>query len=381
MTTANVLVIDDDYLVRQAACRVLVSAGYNVEQCASGEAALELAGAREFDAAICDFRLPGIDGVTVLQRLREVQNACVRILMTGMLDVPTAVNAVNTAAITHALQKPMSPKELVAAVGEALSSRDEMRDSRASAEREVERREREELSAAIAGEHIKLALQPIVRADGSGDYGYEGLLRSSHPVFNGPGTVLPAVETHDLVGVLADRVASCGKAWLERLPQSAHLFLNLHPRELAHPGRLSERMASLAPWAERVVLEITERSTLEDVPGWERAIAGMVERGFSIAVDDLGSGYSSLAVMADLQPRYIKIDMSIVRDVHTRPHKQRLVDLLCKFAEATGATVVGEGVETREEADALRDAGVHLLQGYFFGRPSLEGPSGITAAA
>ena len=81
---------------------------------------------------------------------------------------------------------------------------------------------------------------------------------------------------------------------------------------------------------------------------------------------------SSLSVLAELQPSYIKVDMSIVRGVDHEPQKRRLVELLCRFAEATDALLVAEGVETDEEAETLRAIGAHLLQGYLFGRPSLQ---------
>ena len=86
----------------------------------------------------------------------------------------------------------------------------------------------------------------------------------------------------------------------------------------------------------------------------------------------MGSGYSALSMLAELQPDYLKIDMSIVRNVDTDTHKRRLVDLLCSFAEATDAKVVAEGVETKSEAIALRESGVHLLQGFLYGMPNVE---------
>jgi EAL domain-containing protein (putative c-di-GMP-specific phosphodiesterase class I) len=79
-----------------------------------------------------------------------------------------------------------------------------------------------------------------------------------------------------------------------------------------------------------------------------------------------------LAVLAELQPSFIKVDMSIVRGVDTDPRKQRLINLLCRFSEATQASFVAEGVETEAEAQTLRDCGAHLLQGYIFGKPNFE---------
>jgi EAL domain-containing protein (putative c-di-GMP-specific phosphodiesterase class I) len=94
--------------------------------------------------------------------------------------------------------------------------------------------------------------------------------------------------------------------------------------------------------------------------------------GFGLAVDDLGSGYSALSMLAELQPDFLKVDMSIVRDVDSDMHKRRLVDLLCSFAEATDSRVVAEGVETRGESIALEEAGVEMMQGYLFGVPETE---------
>ena len=100
----------------------------------------------------------------------------------------------------------------------------------------------------------------------------------------------------------------------------------------------------------------------------------------SIAVDDLGAGFSALSILADLQPAYIKLDMSLVRNIHREPRKQRLVSLLRSFGDATDAAVIAEGVESEGETRALLDCGVRLLQGYHLARPSerfvdLRGPT------
>ena len=131
-----------------------------------------------------------------------------------------------------------------------------------------------------------------------------------------------------------------------------------------------ERLQQLLPWSNRIVLEITERSRLQAIESWEETLDRVTGLGFNIAVDDLGAGYSSLSVLADLQPRYIKMDMSIIHGVDEDPRKRRLVELLCRFADATDAMIVAEGVETYPQASTLRECGAHYLQGYYFDRPS-----------
>jgi EAL domain-containing protein (putative c-di-GMP-specific phosphodiesterase class I) len=159
---------------------------------------------------------------------------------------------------------------------------------------------------------------------------------------------------------------------LESVEGDFRLFINIHPDELADSEGMQKRLEKLAPWSHRIVLEITERSRLQAIDSWETTLSRIIDMGFFVAVDDLGAGYSSLSVLADLQPKYIKVDMSIIRNVHVEPRKRRLVELLCKFAEATDAMIVAEGVEYEEEMRTLRNCGAHLFQGYYFARPSLQ---------
>ena len=243
---------------------------------------------------------------------------------------------------------------------------------REAQQRAVEDSEKSMLAKGLESEHFQLAIQPIVRAEDSGVFGYESLLRSTHPVLDGPLAILRVAERARMLNELGHVVANRASGLLKKLNPASKLFVNLHPDQLADPRLLEHTLAPLMPHAERCVLEITERSKLKEIPDWEKAIERMQDGGFDIAVDDLGAGYNALSILADLQPRYIKIDMSIVRNVDTEPRKQRLVDMLCKFGEATDALVIAEGVETQGEAETLVECGSDLLQGYHFGRPSLD---------
>ena len=120
-----------------------------------------------------------------------------------------------------------------------------------------------------------------------------------------------------------------------------------------------------------MTLEITERRPLHDIARWDESVRGISSAGFKIAIDDLGAGYSSLTMLADLKPQFIKLDMSLVRNIENESRKQRLVQLMVTFADATNAQTIAEGVETAEESAALIDCGIHLMQGFFYGRPDL----------
>ncbi|MEO0604071.1 MAG: EAL domain-containing protein, partial [Myxococcota bacterium] len=111
-----------------------------------------------------------------------------------------------------------------------------------------------------------------------------------------------------------------------------------------------------------------------DVPRWEESIGWLNANGFSIAVDDLGAGHSSLLMVADLEPAYLKIDMDLVRNLHHSPRRQRLVSLLQTFGDATQTQVVAEGVESEDEVHTLLSCGIHLMQGYYWAMPSERSP-------
>ena len=91
--------------------------------------------------------------------------------------------------------------------------------------------------------------------------------------------------------------------------------------------------------------------------------------GFSFAIDDVGAGYSGLETVAALQPNYLKIDMSLVRDVHQKRVSQQVVKAILDMGGGIGATVIAEGIQTEEEAETLVGLGVRFGQGYLFGRP------------
>lgn len=367
----RVLVLDDDVLLRRCMERILRSAGFEPICCETGEEALRLAADHTFDVALVDYHMPGMDGLRVMTQLREIQPSCLRVLVTGRLELPVIKEAVNNGQVSRVVEKPFDTTDLVAAVTESMSQRARMMEVLQVQRQVAAETEQQMLSELLSGPQLRLAVHAMVDARSQDVVAYECLLRSTHPVLDGPLSVLAAAERHGRIGDLGDAVMARARDWVMRLPEHQLLFVNLHPDELHDADDLVRRLDLLEGYAERIVLEITERSRLEG-GGWERSLEAATSRGFRIAVDDLGAGYSSLSMLAAVQPSFVKVDMSIVRDVHQDIRKQRLVELLCKFSDATGSTLVAEGVETRLEADTLRDLGAHWLQGYLFARPGFE---------
>ncbi|MCA9490203.1 MAG: EAL domain-containing protein, partial [Myxococcales bacterium] len=277
--------------------------------------------------------------------------------------------------VAKVLRKPFDREKLLVDLDEAFDRAAFMIEVARTSGDEAAERDRQALDEAIVSDMFGMALQPLydLRQGTPRIFAYEALMRPKHGILSNPYALLTAAERHDRILDLGTLVLQVAGLILEQLPTAAdglpRLFVNLHPQQLADPQRLARDLAALRQ-PQRVTLEITEQASATRLDRWEESMKVITDGGYGTAVDDLGSGYSSLSILADLQPQFIKLDMSLVRNVHREPRKQRLVQLMTSFGDATGSLVVGEGVECEEEMRALLDNGVPILQGFYFGRPS-----------
>jgi len=225
-------------------------------------------------------------------------------------------------------------------------------------------------------EKMWIAMQPIVSWRGRSVYAHEALLRTDEPTLRSP---LDFVEAAERLG----RTAELGRTVRRRIadqlahgPTSAVVFVNLHPSDLVDE-ELSSGTGALAPFATRVVLEVTERATLEKVHGLGDGVARLRDLGFRIALDDLGAGYAGLSSFALLEPEVVKVDMSLVRGIHESRMKQKLFRSFTSLCRDMGTEIIAEGVEVADERDCLSDLGGDLYQGYLFARPGRGFPSPV----
>jgi len=365
----NILVVEDEEGIRDFMREILESEGHNVTCAEDGAKGIEAALSSVYDVAIVDYAMPEPNGLVVLENLRTIQPNCVRMLVSGHLDVPATVEAVNRGEAARILQKPVDGDTLLHAMHEAVSMRHRVGEQYAWSQAMEHAGEEAQLRECFSKNLLRLVVQPIVIPGRKLVFGYEALLRSDHAVLAGPTAVISAAERHGQLAKLGAMVAERGADIVATIPKPMRLFVNLHPSELEHPDSLLQRLAPLRAHAGRVILEITERSHMIDADAWQESTRRLGQAGFSLAVDDLGAGYSSLAMLAELKPQFIKIDMAIVRHCDADRRKKQLIELLCNFGKATGSSVVAEGVETEAEADAASAAGARLLQGYLFGKP------------
>jgi len=168
---------------------------------------------------------------------------------------------------------------------------------------------------------------------------------------------------------------------LARSPITEHLvFVNLCPLTLEHPDfwkRIQTWVWDLPIPPHRVVMELTETGAMPGLDQMEGHARRLREIGLRLAVGALGSGVASLSHMARLAPDFIKVDRSLVRDVHRRPYQAALLNALALFAERMRVGYIAEGIESLEELQAVIDADVPWGQGFIFGQPEpLKAPTG-----
>ncbi len=157
-------------------------------------------------------------------------------------------------------------------------------------------------------------------------------------------------------------------------PKELKLFINVSPSMLQDEVKESNYTATFLDQRdlphEAVAFEITEREQIVNSESFSSMVEHYKHQHFSIAIDDVGAGYSGLNLISDLKPNYIKLDMRLIRNVDTDYIKSAMVRSMVEFSNISSARIIAEGVETFEELEALIHLGVHYAQGFFIQRPA-----------
>ena len=375
----RVLLVDDEPGVRRVLGRILTTRGADVTHAGGGaEAITALAHATPgFDVVLTDIRMPGIGGIDVLRAVRERDLDASVVLVTGAPEASSAIQALRLGAFDY-VTKPVETQELRGIVNRAAKiarlSRLKREASRAMGRTGLEAGDPTSLELALnrALESLWIAFQPIVKGDGS-VFGYEALMRTREASLPHPGAVLDAAERLGRLNELGARTRAATACRLGEVDAETLIFVNLHASDLNDPALFAETKPFSA-FASRAVLEITERASLDEVKDPRTTAARLRERGFKIAIDDLGAGYAGLTAFTSLEPDIAKLDMSLVRGVDSDKRKARIIGSMTSLCHDLGVLIVAEGVETREEMDTLVDLNCDLFQGYLIAKPAYPFP-------
>lgn len=233
----------------------------------------------------------------------------------------------------------------------------------------------EELSQLLRDASIRSVYQPIVRLGDGRVFGYEALTRCPQDsLFDGPLSLFRFAEEAGQAFSL-DRLAR-EKAIRHCPPLGAmqKIFINVTMGIMNDPhfvsGQTIRWLTERGLHPGQVVFELTERSSIDDFDAAKKILAHYRSQGYEIAIDDAGAGYSSLQSIVELNPDYIKIDRSLVRDADKDDMKKHMLRTFVRFAKKMNIRTVAEGIERPEEMRLLRAMGFDFGQGYWIGRPS-----------
>jgi len=367
--TKTLLIIDDELDFLFCMQFFLENAHFRVITASSPQEGLDKARLKP-DLILLDLTMPGMDGHTVCKHLKEDEaTRHIPVMMltsrTETVDKLTAFNL----GVADYVGKHFPLEEILARIKAVLRER-----SPEIIKESIEEKHKKilELRSALDKKDIRILFQPIVNLSTRVPIGYEALARGPKGTFLENPLDLFAFAAG--AGMLFELDSLCRDLSVQKaafLKKEEMLFLNTDPSVIN-----TERFQKLAFLDGSAItpgqacIEITERTCVKSFPVFSMYMKDMRSKGVKVAIDDVGEGYSSLNAIAELKPEFIKIDITIVRNIDSDNVKFNLVRLIAALAKSMNSHLIAEGVETEEECKKLLSLRVAYGQGYLFGRPA-----------
>jgi diguanylate cyclase (GGDEF)-like protein/PAS domain S-box-containing protein len=331
----------------------------------------------------------GGDEFAIIQAGEEDQRAAALALATRILEVVgrpldlagNKVNVGTSIGIALAPDDGVEPEELLKKADLALyRTKSEGRNGfnffrpEMTVEADARYRLRNEIRDAIAGNQFELNYQPVFDVKSREVCGVEALVRWRHPVKGvlSPDTFIPLAEESGLIVALGEwileRACNDAASW----PSHIKVAVNLSAAQFRKEGLFEVILyalvdSGLAP--ERLELEITESVLLENEADYRGMLQQLKQIGVSIVLDDFGQGYSSLGYLTRFPVDKIKIDKAFTQGLSKRVECTAVIAAVLTLARSLDIVTTAEGVETEEQMELLRAAGVNFVQGFLLGRP------------
>ena len=226
----------------------------------------------------------------------------------------------------------------------------------------------------IEKELITCFFQPIVNVKKE-IYAYEILSRFKKEDGSTmyPNEVFSAAKSRGRLYAL-DRICRMTAVRNAVLLKNVKTFINFIPTSIYSPEfclRSTTKLANeLGVDSSQLVFEVVETEKVDDIDHLKKILAYYKDKGFQYALDDVGEGYNTIELLADIKPNYMKLDMKFVQGVADDVSKQETAKKLIDMALEIGSVPLAEGVETQEDFDWMKECGYELFQGYFFGKPA-----------
>jgi len=367
----NLVVIDDEPLICEFIADVAGSYGFEVRTCCGLGALAEVLDDFEPSLVLLDLNMPGHDGVEVLRFFASEHHDSSVMLMSGeggrVLEAALRFGQEIGLNMLGFLEKPLELERLESVLyrnwrGHGLISEDELR------------------LALDQGEFLAL-FQPRAHREADGSWrvrDVEALIRWQHPRFGllTPDHFIPLAEELPMIGEMTDRMLEQSVEQIQRWQRTHGMDLgvsiNLARTQLNDSG-LPDRLLAIAQRrdvdANRITLEVTERGTMRDTAAAVEILTRCRLKQFNLAMDDFGTGFSSLTHLAQLPFNELKIDKSFVSGLETRSSDRVIVRSCIALAHSLGLAVCAEGVESAATFQLLDRMGCDTMQGYWISPP------------
>lgn len=375
----TVLVIDDDPIVHAITDQYFRERGVeHIFQAMNGAEAIcrldELGDG--IDLILCDLNMPQVDGMQFLRHLMEVRFTGPVIIISGENDA--IVRTARKLADSHRLNiagtigKPLRPSMLTPLIASAQLSSDQIRVFETP---DIGYRD---LQAALRLGEIQAHFQPKIDARSGRVTGAEALARWIHPQLGmiSPNVFVPIAEEHRLVlpltnVILEQSLAMAKRCWDEyRVPLSIAVNTNSEAtNELLFPDVMREKVEASRIPSPQITFELTERNLLSDNAASIEVLTRLRMMGFSLSIDDFGTGTSNLEQLRNFPFTELKIDGSFVRNAETDEVSAMCLQSIVRLAKDLGLNIVAEGIETESELDLCRRLEIDELQGFHLARP------------
>lgn len=365
MNQKTILLVEDDPVAVENISSLLKARNFQVECATTGSEALSKA-RNHPDLIILDRYLPDVEGLEVCRKLRTDKRlkSIPIVILTARNTIAEKIEGLYVGADDY-ITKPFEGEELLARIEATL------RRSR-FAEQDQEDRDNliGELKHIMQERLIVPFFQPIVALDTFAPIGFEVLSRPPQKsVLSNPEYLFKIAMASGLYFELEMLCWETGFSKWISFDRKEKVFLNCIPTLVENDGFSAEALLERGIILSNVVLEITERISIQNYALFFSKVNKLKDVGLKVAVDDVGSGFASLDTIAETKPDYVKIDMSLIRDIDTDTVKQSIVEAIVSFCKKSNMITIAEGVETREELQKLISMGLNAAQGYYLARP------------
>jgi len=373
----KVLVVDDDPFQCSIVTKVLNGMGISeVKSETDARAGVELLDT-EWDLLLLDLNMPGMDGIEFLTVMADVPRKPPVVFFSGeegrILEVAEELAQSLDMDVLGSIAKPVS-RDKLAAVIEQLRDRAEKPERR---QQGFEVLSVEEIEAGIQNGAVEMFYQPKVDAQNLDLIGVESLLRWRKPDGSmiGPGAIIPTAESNGIIYPLTLEVLrSSIKQQAEWRAKNMNIKVscNLSVDDLTQPDLVSKLDGMLETYrvpADSIILEVTESKLAEDVKVVLASLTRLRLKGFSLSIDDFGTGFSSMEQLRRFPFTELKIDRAFVNGAGRRASAKAIFQSSVNLAKAMNMVAVAEGVEDNDDLELAILLGTDLIQGYFIARP------------